>query len=197
MKRTTMLMAGIAGMLSALALTGADQASPADGPQFTSDGKLVRPQNYRELIFLSSGLGMNYGPLAAGARDENPMFDNVFVTRAAYKSFLETGRWPDKTMFILEARASESKGSINKGGHFQSGLAGIEAEVKDERRFPGKWAFFGFGDGAAAGSLIPAAAGCNSCHSQHGAVDNTFVQFYPTLITVAKAKGTFRAERQE
>ena len=197
MKRMRVLMAGVAAMLAALALTGADQATSTDGPQFTADGKLVRPQNYREWIFLSSGLGMNYGPLASSARDENPMFDNVFVTRTAYKAFLETGRWPDKTMFILEVRASESKGSINKGGHYQSGVAGVEAEVKDETRFPGKWAFFGFGDGASAGSLIPATAGCNSCHAQHGAVDNTFVQFYPTLLTVAKEKGTFRAERHE
>ena len=183
----------VAGMLAAFTLRGADQVMVADGPQYTADGKLVRPQNYREWIFLSSGLGMNYGPLASGARDEDPMFDNVFVTRTAYKSFLETGRWPDKTMFILEVRASESKGSINKGGHFQSGVAGVEAEVKDEKRFPDKWAFFGFDGGAAAGKLIPASAGCNSCHRQHGAVDNTFVQFYPTLLSVAKEKGTLRS----
>jgi len=194
MKRTSMLMAGIAVMLAAFALTGADEGSSIDGPQFTAEGKLMRPQNYREWIFLSSGLGMNYGPVAAEAREENPMFDNVFVTRTAYRSFLETGRWPDKTMFILEVRASESKGSINKGGHYQSGVAGVEAEVKDERRFPGKWAFFSFGKEASTGSLIPTSAGCYSCHAQHGAVDNTFVQFYPTLLSVAKDKKTLRAE---
>jgi len=137
MKRTSMLMAGIAVMLAAFALTGADEGSSIDGPQFTAEGKLMRPQNYREWIFLSSGLGMNYGPVAAEARDENPMFDNVFVTRTAYKSFLETGRWPDKTMFILEVRASESKGSINKGGHYQSGVAGVEADFGDQPGAPG------------------------------------------------------------
>ena len=31
---------------------------------------------------------------------------------------------------------------------------------------------------------------CYSCHEQHGAVDTTFVQFYPTLIELAKQKGT-------
>ncbi|HYU45886.1 MAG TPA: cytochrome P460, partial [Terriglobales bacterium] len=28
------------------------------------------------------------------------------------------------------------------------------------------------------------------CHEQHGAVDTTFVQFYPTLLEIAKKKGT-------
>ena len=48
-------------------------------------------------------------------------------------------------MFILEIRASTSEGSINKGGHFQSNLVVVEASVKDEARFPGKWAYFDFG----------------------------------------------------
>jgi hypothetical protein len=68
---------------------------------------------------------------------------------------------------------------------------GIEAEVKDVSRFPGKWGFFGLGKGAA-GKQIPTTAGCYSCHGEHGAVDNTFVQFYPTLLDVAKAKGTLK-----
>ena len=39
---------------------------------------------------------------------------------------------------------------------------------------------------------LPAAAGCFACHSKNAAVENTFVQFYPTLIPVAKAKGTLK-----
>jgi hypothetical protein len=31
---------------------------------------------------------------------------------------------------------------------------------------------------------------CYSCHEQHAAVDTTFVQFYPTLLEIAKKKGT-------
>ena len=165
----------------------------ADGPQFTAGGKLILPQHYREWVFLSSGLGMTYGPLGAGATNDNPRFDNVFVTRAAYKSFLETGTWPDKTMFILEVRSGQSNVSINNGGRSQGDIVGIEANVKDEHRFPGKWGFFAFGRGASESTQIPATAACYSCHGQKGAVDNTFVQFYPTLIAVAKQKGTLRA----
>ncbi len=165
----------------------------ADGPRYTPDGQMIRPDDYREWIFLSAGLGMTYGPLKAEANDANPPFDNVFVTRDAYRAFLKTGVWPDKTVMALEVRTSQSKASINQGGHFQADRLGLEFHVKDESRFPGKWAFFGFRDGVNTAKAIPRDASCYSCHADHGAVDTTFVQFYPTLIPVAKEKGTFQA----
>jgi hypothetical protein len=58
--------------------------------------------------------------------------------------FLASGRWPDKTVFVLEERASATKGSINRGGHYQTDLAGLAASVKDEKRFPERWAYFSF-----------------------------------------------------
>jgi len=42
------------------------------------------------------------------------------------------------------------------------------------------------------GTLLPKDRDCYSCHEKNGAVDTTFVQFYPTLAEIAKAKGTFR-----
>jgi len=194
MSRLLLVVAGATTILAVLMLEAADRPATDDGPQFTSDGQLIRPKNYRQWIYLSSGLGMTYGPAAEAARDENPTFDNVFVNPTAYRSFLETGKWPDKTMFVLEVRASESKGSINNGGRYQSGMVTIEAEVKDEKRFPGKWAFFGLGTTASEAKMIPLSASCYSCHAEHGAVDNTFVQFYPTLLEVAKMRGTLSAK---
>ncbi|MES1261005.1 MAG: cytochrome P460 family protein [Acidobacteriota bacterium] len=164
-------------------------AQAADSPRYTSAGSLLFPANYREWVFLSSGLGMTYGPLASASSAEHPSFDNVFVHRAAYQAFLKTGAWPEKTMFVLEVRSSQSKGSINQGGHFQSDIAGIEVEVKDG----GKWTFFGFGQGVAEAKPFARTESCYACHAQNGAVDNTFVQFYPTLLPVAKEKKTFIA----
>jgi hypothetical protein len=119
-------------------------------------------------------------------------FDNVFVTPQAYKAFLATGTWPDKTIFMMEVRTSASKGSINKGGHFQEGLVGLEAHIKDESRFPSKWEFFAFSPTARTGKPLGTKSSCQTCHATNGAVDNTFVQFYPTLLPVAKAKGTLK-----
>jgi cytochrome P460 len=172
------------------------QQSRSDEPQYTKDGQLVRPDNYREWIYLSSGLGMTYGVVESVA---NPVqrFDNVFVAPQAYKAFLQTGAWPDKTMFALEVRSSATKGSINKGGHYQEGVVALEFHLKDEARFPTtKWAFFGFDASDKTAKPRPANSACQTCHAKNGAVDETFVQFYPTLIPVAKAKGTLKAELQ-
>lgn len=162
----------------------------SDEPRYTRDNRMLRPSNYGEWIWLSSSLGMSYTP---GPPDENPSFANVFVNPSAYRSFVSTGKWPDKTVLVLEVRSSVSKSSINQKGRVQGPVTGVEVHVKDERRFPGKWAFFGFENSVQSGSLFPKSADCYSCHEQHGAVDTTFVQFYPTLMDVAKQKGTVQA----
>jgi hypothetical protein len=159
----------------------------ASGPQYTPDAQLKFPADYREWVFLSSGSGMTYGPQA---RPGPPLFDNVFVNPESYHAFLKTGHWPDKTVFMLEIRASESHGSINNGGHFQTDITGIEAEVKDGAN----WTFYGFpltaGAPATSGKPFPRTASCYSCHSANAAVENTFVQFYPQLYEIAERKGT-------
>ena len=141
---------------------------------------------------------MTYGPISgAGATAENPRFENVFVNRPAYLSFLKTGMWPEHTIFVLEVRSSATKLSINKDGRVQTDIACIQAEVKDSKRFNGKWAFFNVSGDVAATKPIPSTASCYTCHGANGAVDNTFVQFYPTLIKVAREKGTFREKAPE
>ena len=188
MQRRIAFLAVIAVAIGAIVLLAADHPA-SDAPQYTSEGRLRLPQNYREWVFLSSGLGMTYGPIGTG----HVMFDNVFVNPSAYHSFLDTGRWPDKTVFVLEARGAESKGSINRDGHFQGDVMAIETHVKDEKRFPRKWAFFGFrGAAAVSEPAAEATSTCYTCHEPNGAVDTTFVQFYPTLIPIARAKGTFK-----
>ena len=176
----------------AYALPRAHQTKAADGnvPQYTADGKMVFPENYREWVYLSTGIDMSY------RRDpgmDHSMFDNVFVNPEAYRAFLETGTWPDKTILVLEVRGAASRSAINKSGHYQtSELMGQEVHVKDVAHFPGKWAFFVF-DGQPTATIMPKEMDCYSCHQQHAAVDTTFVQFYPTLIDIAKKKGTLSA----
>jgi hypothetical protein len=171
----------------------AAQAVRADAPTYSNDGKLVRPADYREWVYLSTGLGMTYGPAGTGRA---PLFDNVFVTRESYRQFMQTGTWPEQTMFVLEIRGAETNVSINNGGQTQGGIVAIEVEVKDRSRFPETgWGFFNFGGGAnlqAAVAALPTSATCYSCHRQNTAVENTFVQFYPTLMEVARRMGTVK-----
>ena len=181
--RITVLLA-IATLFAAPVRSGPfPQADGTSAPQYTSDGQLKLPDDYREWIYVSSGLGMSYS--GSAARRE-PVFDNVFVKRDSYDHFVRNGTWPDRTMFVLELRRSSSRGSILTNGRFQSDVSAIEASVKDEGRFPEKWAYFDFGPTGKVASAFPKQERCFSCHQRHGQVDNTFVQFYPTLLNVVR-----------
>lgn len=159
----------------------------ADDPDYTQDGKLKPPRDYREWIFLSSSLDMSYRKLGDMSHS---MFDNIFVDPVSYREFVKTGTWPEKTRLVMEVRSATEKGSINQHGKFQSGdPMGLEVHIKDSARFPGGWAFFAFG-GTEPAVQIPTSADCYSCHQQHGAVNTTFVQFYPTLLKIATEKKT-------
>jgi hypothetical protein len=163
----------------------ATHAATTEAPAYAANGDMLPVANYREWIYLSSGVDMSYSPRPAGMT----MFDNVFVNPEAYHSFLATGTWPDKTVMVLEVREAKSKGSINQHGHFQgTSLMGIEVHVKDVARNPGGWAFFDFDSPTANGKVFAANAPCYSCHAEHGAVDTTFVQFYPTILPIAREK---------
>ncbi len=190
--KTFLTLTAAAILLAVVSSLPAPSSAPppqttSNAPAYTESGELRFPEHYREWVYLSTGFDMSYNP--AMTMDHH-MFDNVFVNPEAYQSFLQNGTWPDKTIFVLEARGAESNGSINKAGQYQgTSVMGLEVHIKDESRFPGKWAFFGFDD-AKLGKLFPATASCYSCHQQHAAVDTTFVQFYPTLLPLAAAKHT-------
>ena len=164
----------------------------ASAPQYIAAGKLTVPEDYRQWVFLTSSLDLNYST-ATPAADQMHMLDNVFVNPEAYQAFQKTGAWPDKTILVKENRVAESAGTLSKSGRFQSGVMNMEIHVKDHARFPGGWAFFASTDGKAPASLMPQSASCYSCHGDHGAVDTTFVQFYPTLLGIARDKGTLSA----
>lgn len=157
-----------------------------DHPQY-ANGKLIRPEGYREWIYLSTGLGMSY----SASSNANPQFTNVFVPQWAYKQFVASGQWPEKTIFVLEERSSETKGSINKGGRFQTDLSGLAVEVKDDQRFSDNWAYFSFPGDTQEVAANPRQA-CWQCHDSNAAVEHTFVQFYPTLRPIAERFGTYQ-----
>jgi len=191
MRRTFWLTAVFAALaVVAIEKRASSAATPApDGPEFTADGKLVRPANYRKWVFLSSGYGMSYSQQPS----DHLMFTNVFVPPAEYDYFLQHGSWPEKTMFVLEIYGSQSKGSINKQGNFQTEFMGLDVEVKDASRFPDKWAYFGFDTNEAASAPVtPGKNDCWKCHDQNAAVEHTFVQFSPALFKIAKEKKTIK-----
>jgi hypothetical protein len=188
MRKTALLLAAL--VLTSVMAFNQNPGQDSGVPEYTTKGELKLPEQYREWVYLSTGMDMSY---TASGNPDHHMFDNVFVNPESFKKFQETGTWPDKTMLVLEVRGAE-RTSINQRGNSQSAeVMGIEVHIKDEAKFPGKWAFFSFDNGKV-GSLFPAGAACYTCHQAHAAVDTTFVQFYPTLLPIAKSKGTLSAE---
>lgn len=174
------------------------QSNASDGPQFVDETSLVRPDDYREWTFLSSGLNMTYlDETQTGTSPLGPeSFQNVFVNRSSYRHFMETGMWPDQTIFVLELRQAVTDASINTDGRTQGDLVFLEAEVKDSR-FPDGWAFFNFGPAGSMRDVVPPLEGdqvapCVKCHTEHTAVERTFVQFYPTAYEAARRLGTLK-----
>jgi hypothetical protein len=166
--------------------------TPTSGaPEYTTDSQLKLPKHYREWIYLTSNY---YAPsdttkLQAGGQRG---FNDVFVNPDAYRAFMQTGTWPDKTMLAVDMREAVDMEAANpnQNGIAQSSETLLAVHVKDEARFPGKWAFFSFSGGATTGKMIPVTADCYSCHSARGAEDTTFVQYYPTLLPIAKGRNT-------
>ena len=153
------------------------------GPRYSEDNKLLHPEGYREWVLAGSSVGMGYteGQQAAA---KPATFHHVYIQPQAYRQFRKTGTFPDKTMLVMEVLAPGTNVSINKNGQFADRLLGVEVALKDESRFPEKWAYFNFigseGKPLAKAPAFPQKA-CWSCHNQHGAKDNVFVQFYPAL----------------
>ena len=153
-------------------------------PRFTPSNALLRPEGYRHWMFVGANYGMGYTEGDAKAPAKPTTFHNIYIQPDSYRHYARTGQFPDKTMLVMEVVKPATNASINRRGMFQDEYLGIEVALKDEKRFDGKWAYFNFigADGKPLAESKPfAKQACWSCHNQHGAVDNVFVQFYPVL----------------
>ena len=136
----------------------------AEPAQFNDKGEVLRPADYREWVFLTSGLGMTYGPNAVRPGQPAPL-ENVSINNggrtqgdvvAVEASVKDTARYPDGGWAYLTF----------------DGPQGLQS----------------------AAAPFPRTQSCYSCHSANGAVEWTFTQFYPAQFEVAKRLGTVRAD---
>ena len=176
----------VSGIALTLALSLAAASRSPKSLHYAADGSVALP-DYRKWVFLGTGLGMQYTEQAR----PNPPFTTVFAEAWAYDEFMKHGVWPDKTVLVAEMRKSATNISINKTGYAEVGdPVGIEVEIKDMAK--GGWVFYDIAAGTNTAKPLPKSMACYSCHAEHAAVDNTFVQFYPTLIETAKRKATYQ-----
>ncbi|MEQ1898612.1 MAG: cytochrome P460 family protein [Vicinamibacterales bacterium] len=188
--------------MCALALTAVALVGPGTGvvgaqgttaPSYSATGELILPSDFREWVFVGTSLGMTYGP---ATRKGPSVFENIYVTRDAYRAFMQSGTWPEKTMFVMEGRAADSHELLANTGQSAGEALFIEASVKDSTRYPDTtWAYFNYGDGkkpSASAKPIPKTASCYACHDQNTAVEYSFAQFYPAVFEAAKRLGTVK-----
>jgi hypothetical protein len=163
-------------------------SEPMAQPRYKGE-QLIRPEGYREWMFVGANYGMGYTQ-PDGTKAERPKtFHNIYIQREAYRAYADTGKFPDKTMLVMEVIRPGTNASINKQGMFEDAPVGVEVALKDETRFAEKWAYFNFigtgGKPLAEAKAFPKEA-CWKCHNEHAAVDNVFVQFYPVLREAGK-----------
>jgi hypothetical protein len=153
--------------------------------QFEGKDTLLRPDGYREWVFVGSSLGLRYDE--GEKQPDHLEFKNVYIDPVAYRAYKEKGVFPEGTVLILETATSAEKNEPGLRGSFQKKFTGLAAAVKDTERFPDGWAYFSFSDGP--GKLRTKAqpaktAACYNCHRQKAAEDHVFTQYYPVLNAV-------------
>jgi hypothetical protein len=168
------------------------QPRPASSPQYTDKGELKRPTGFETWVFVGSNIGLEYSNDVSKARpprkdQDKPIgnFHNVYINPEAYATFMKAGKFPDKTVLVLDifkSREREPRNIVSEG-LFPGDPAGIAVAVKNSARPDGSktdWAYYDFGlDKPTAKAFADKA--CYDCHLEHADDDNVWVQFYPTL----------------
>jgi hypothetical protein len=170
----------LACLLFAVPAAGDEPNVSVDIARFDENGKLIVPTDMDEWVFIGSSLGMGYSQ-ADFDSDSPGMFQIVRMEPAAYKAFLETGRFVDGTMIALHFFGSQSEVSINRAGFVMDDLHFAEIHYKDSQRFPDGFNFYNVANGAETAAEIPLPNDCVACHKRDAAYDGVFVQFYPVI----------------
>ena len=114
-----------------------------------------------------------------------PEFHNVYMDPASFANYKKTGVFRDGTILVKELVSVGAKKASSGKGYFMGEYIGLEATVKDMKRFkdePGNWAYFSFTEPKGSMSAKAfSAQSCNSCHDVTADEDWVFSQFYPVL----------------
>lgn len=194
----------IIGPALMLARGRTDEPGPRSArPRYNAAGELLRPEGYRSWVFVGADLGLDYSqrndpslyapPKDADTADEARPFHNVYIDREGYDHFLRTGRFPDKTVLVLELFEAKRKDPrhVVTAGLYEGKRIALEVAIKDLERPDGSktpWAYYDFtgkpgpsGQSVRESARAKPDASCFDCHKKHADVDNVWVQFYPNL----------------
>lgn len=186
--------------LASYGLIAADPATPSKPhdtltkmarPEYDADGKLLRPTGFEKWVVVGTSIGLGYSDGDKKNPDNPGTFHNVYLQPEAFDHYVETGKFPEQSVFIVtnnHSQPAKTKGPVSRLGFVAAPMSGLEIAIKDSKKYPDGWAYFMFHDkpGTPAGKVRAAEReferkDCFDCHAEHGAVDNVFTQFYSVL----------------
>jgi hypothetical protein len=183
-------IAGLSYVLNGAAVppASAQSKAPAALVEFTADGKLKQPRPiYRKWV----QIGMVVTPNDMnGGHATFPEFHAVYMDPESFAYFMKTGKFRNGTIIIKELLGVGAKEATSGKGYFMGDFTGLEASIKDSKRFkdePGNWGYFSFGHKypLKAETAKNAVAACNQCHQVSAKTDWVFSQYYPVLRAAA------------
>ena len=112
-------------------------------PEYDAKGNLVLPPDFKTWVFVGANLGLDYQqdvaantPREKKARESAAVgdFHNVYINPEAYKAYLETGKFPEKTVLVMDVYQAKDKEPQNVviGGHFQRQSLGGSRSKKQQ-----------------------------------------------------------------
>src|SRR5690349_7758390 len=160
------VLLGIAGLSYVLAASAAPPRGTTAAVEFTPNGKLKKPEGYRNWVSVGAVVtpnDLNDGEAAF------PEFHSVYMDPESFAHYEKTGEFRDGTVIIKELIGVGAKEASSGKGYFMGDFRGLEASIKDSKRFkdePGNWAYFSFGHAypLKATTAKNAIASCNQCH---------------------------------
>jgi hypothetical protein len=188
------VLVGIAGLsfilVRAVAPVAAQPPKAKAWVEFTSDGKLKQPVGYREWVYFGEVVTPND---LNGGQASFPEFHSVYIDPESFAHWKKTGQFRDGTVIVKDLSSVGSKEAPSGKGYFQGQFTGLEATIKDSKRFkgePGNWAYFSFGHKFPLKQEVAAnpTSACNTCHQDNAKQDWVFTQYYPVLTAAAPRK---------
>ena len=184
------VIAGLSYVLTGAAVppASAQDKAPKALVEFTADGKLKQPVGYRKWVYVGEVVtpnDMNDGEASF------PEFHSVYMDPESFAHYEKTGKFRDGTVIVKELSSVGSKEAPSGKGYFQGEFTGLEAAIKDSKRFkdePGYTAYFSFGHKYPLKAEVAkgAVASCNQCHEQNAKeTDWVFSKYYPVLRAAA------------
>src|SRR5438067_6873249 len=126
-RKVWLLFALMVLIVPATSLPSDETRLPSTEPQYSEKGELKRPADYQTWVFVGSNIGLQYRkPVTETTEREQERrkekekgdFHNVYINAEAYAHYKKTGKFPDKTMLVMdvyEAKDKEPKNIVSKG----------------------------------------------------------------------------------